>query len=150
MFSMVFLLAFRRLASVPRSLMLLLCVSMSLSPLPARSRPAPVLDSGYVLALAAANHFLQAWQSGDVENGMALLTTHAKAAINPEMLDRFFSDHELSGYEIERGRPLKGGRYGFSVVLVTGSSKNIHIRRRFSSIVVVNTGNNDWAVDKLP
>jgi hypothetical protein len=36
------------------------------------------------------------------------------------------------------------------VVLVTVPSKNVHAHRRFSSVVVVNTGNNDWAVDKLP
>ncbi|MGB7332870.1 MAG: hypothetical protein WBD25_15910, partial [Terriglobales bacterium] len=27
-------------------------------------------DPGYVFALAAASHFLHAWQTGDMENGM--------------------------------------------------------------------------------
>jgi hypothetical protein len=121
-----------------------------LSPLAAKPRPAPALDPGYVPALAAADHLLQAWQSGDVENGMALLTSHAKEKATAEILERFFFNSGPSAYEVARGKLLKRGRYEFAVVLVTGASKNIHTRRRFSSIIVVNTGNNDWAVDKLP
>ena len=57
---------------------------------------------------------------------------------------------QAAAYEIARGKLLKPGRYEFPVVLVIGSAKSPHTRRRFSSIVVVNTGNNGWAVDKLP
>ena len=128
----------------------LLCVTLPLSPLSAKARPAPALDSGYVLALAAADHFLQAWQAGDLENGVALLTGHAKDAANRDVVERFFSNRDPSSYEIDRGKLVKRGRYEFPVVLVTVPSKNVHVRRRFSSVVVVDTGNNDWAVDKLP
>ena len=123
-----------------------------LSPAAAAANPitAPALDPGYVSALAVANHFLQAWQSGDVESGTVLLTGHAKEALNREALDRFFSNPDPSGYEIDRGTLVKRGRYEFAVVLVTSASKSPRIRRRFSSIVIVNTGKNDWAVDKLP
>ena len=50
--------------------------------------------------------------------------------------------------EITRGRGHPG-RYSFPVVLVTprGSS---HVARRFSEIILVETGKNDWVVDKLP
>ncbi|HWY22134.1 MAG TPA: hypothetical protein VNX26_12995 [Candidatus Acidoferrum sp.] len=125
---------------------------MSLLPtsLAAKIRPAPVLDSGYVSALAAADRLMQAWQSGDVENGMVLLTMHAKQAATTDAVEKFFAYVEPSAYEIARGKPLKGGRYEFAVVLVTGGAKNSRARRRFSSIVVVNTGINEWAVDKLP
>jgi len=129
---------------------LLLCITLSLSSLSAKTRPAPALDSGYVQALAAADHFLQAWQAGDLENGMALLSGHAKDAANRDVVERFFSNPEPSGYEIDRGKLMKHGRYDFPVVLVTVPSKNVHAHRRFSSVVVVNTSNNDWAVDKLP
>jgi hypothetical protein len=108
------------------------------------------LDPSYVFALAVANHFLQAWQSGDVENGTVLLTGHAKQALSRDDLDRFFSNPDPSAYEIDRGTLKKHGRYEFPVVLVTSASKNPHVRRRFSTIVIVNTGKNDWAVDKLP
>jgi hypothetical protein len=129
---------------------LILCVSLFslLSPLGAKTLPAPSLEPGYVPALAAADHFLQAWQSGDVENGMALLSSHAKEKANTDVVEKFFSNPSPSAYEIGRGKLLKRGRYAFPVVLVR-VSKN-HARRQFSSIVIVDTGKNDWAVDKLP
>jgi hypothetical protein len=80
---------------------------------------------------------------------MILLTTHAKQSASTEGVERFFSDAGPSAYEISRGKQLKPGRYEFPVVLVLGGAKN-QPRRRFSSIVVVNTGHNGWAVDKLP
>jgi hypothetical protein len=113
------------------------------------ARPATV-EAGYVPALAAADHFLQAWQSGDVENGMALLSSHARQAATSEEVEKFFQNNGSSAYEIGRGKLLKRGRYEFPVVLVSGGSKNGRVRRRFSSIVIVDTGGNDWAVDKLP
>jgi hypothetical protein len=132
-----------------RLLLLFACLSI-LPPLFAKTKPAPALDAAYVPALAAADRFLQAWQSGDVENGMVLLTDQAKEAMNTDVFEKFFSNHELAGYQIDRGRLVKRGRYEFPVVLITGTSKSLQVRRRFSSIVVVNTGNNEWAVDKLP
>ncbi len=130
------------------ALFVILCVFLLLLPLGAKTRPAPALDSGYVRALAAADHLLQAWQSGDVENGMALLTTHAKETATTDAVEKFFSSSGPSAYEIGRGKLLKRGRYEFPVVLV--SANGVHARRRFSSIVIVDTGHNDWAVDKLP
>jgi hypothetical protein len=123
--------------------------SLLLSPLAAKTRPSPALDPSYVTALAAADRVLQAWQSGDIENGTVLLTSDAKEKATADVVEKFFSNPGPSAYEIDRGKLLKGGRYEFPVVLVT-ISKNNHTRRRFSSIIVVNTGNNDWAVDKLP
>lgn len=128
---------------------LILCVLLLLSHVAAKSRSS-ALDAGYVPALAAADHFLQAWQSGDVESGTALLSSHAKGAVTSEGVETFFSAPVHGGYEIERGKLLKRGRYEFPVVLVMETAKGARTRRHFSSIVVVNTGNNDWAVDKLP
>jgi hypothetical protein len=131
----------------------LLLITLTLLFLPqvssAKTKPAPALDPGYVPALAAANHLLQAWQSADAESGMILLTTHAKQAASTDGVERFFSDAGPSAYEINRGKLIKPGRYEFPVVLVLGGSK-AQPRRRFSTIVVVNTGHNDWAIDKLP
>jgi hypothetical protein len=130
----------RRPACPARILSPILCVSLLLSPLAAKTPPA-ILGPGYIAALAAADRLLQAWQSGDVENGMALLTSHAKEAATTDVVEKFFSNAGPAAYEIGRGK--------FPVVLVTSDSKK-HARRKFSSIVVINTGNNDWAVDKLP
>jgi len=127
---------------------LILHIALLLSPLSARTAPAPALDSGYVSALAAADRFLQAWQGGDVESGMVLLSGHAKEKVTTDVVEKFFSNSGPSGYEIGRGKQLKRGRYEFPVVLVS-VLKN-RARRKFSSIVIVDTGKNDWAVDKLP
>jgi len=131
-------------------LSLTLCFLSLLQPLAAKTKPTAGSDPGYVPALAAADRLLQAWQSGDAEGGMILLTTHAKQSATTEVVERFFADPGPSAYEIVHGKLLKPGRYEFPVVLVLGGAKNSHPRRRFSSIVVVNTGNDDWAVDKLP
>jgi hypothetical protein len=135
-----------------RFALLILCMPLVLfllvSPLAAKTQPATGLNSGYISALGAVDRFLQTWQSGDAENGLPLLTSHAKEKATPDVIDKFFSSPGPSAYEIGRGKLLKRGRYEFPVVLV-GSSKN-HMRRRFSSIVIVDTGRNDWAVDTLP
>lgn len=145
---MFFYFGWRRL----RAAIVLLSGLLTLSSLPlaARSNPAPGFDAGYVYALAAADHLLQAWQAGDAEQGMVLLTGHAKHDSSTEAVEKFFSNSENAAYEIQLGKLVKRGRFEFPVVLVTSISTKAHVRRRFSSIVVVNTGGNDWAVDKLP
>jgi len=117
----------------------------------------PVLQHGRAFvcglrgpALLAADHFLQAWQSGDKENGMALLSSRAKKSASAEEMERFFSNSAPSAYEIGRGKLVNHGRYEFPVVLVSSVPKNNHSRRRFSTIIVLHSGGNDWAVDKLP
>jgi hypothetical protein len=139
----------RRFSRVGFSCILVLCIACVSSPVVAKIKSVPALDDSYVPALAAADHFLQAWQSGDAENGMALLTNHAKEKAAADGLDTFFSS-KVSAYEVGRGKQLKRGRYEFPIVLVSNRPKNSHPYRRFSSIVIVDTGHNDWAVDKLP
>jgi len=113
------------------------------TPLP--STPAP--DPSYVPALALANRFLFAWQAGDLETGTLLLSDPARHSQNPEKLEQFFAASSNRSYEIGRGKGHRG-RYSFPVVLV--SSQSGKVRRKFSEIIVVNTGKNDWAIDKLP
>jgi hypothetical protein len=78
---------------------LTLCVSLFLllSPLGAKTLPAPGLEPSYVSALAAADHFLQAWQSGDVENGMVLMSGHAKEKATTEIGREIFFQPEPLG-----------------------------------------------------
>jgi hypothetical protein len=82
------------------SSILVLCIAFLSSPLVAKIKPAPALDDSYVPALAAADHFLQAWQTGDVENGMALLTNHAKEKAAADGLDTF---------SLRKFQPMKWG-----------------------------------------
>jgi len=106
------------------------------------------LDADYVDALGSADRFLQAWQSGDEEEGIAFLTENAKKHRNAGDLERFFSLPRRAAFEIDRGKKLSRGRYRFPIVLVMRSADSLH--RTFSSIVVVNTGKGEWAIDKLP
>lgn len=128
---------------------LLVCLLLVESAYPAgatrKGAPSP---ADYLSALSAANHFLQAWQSSDAENGVSLLTSRAKKAASTEIIEQFFSNDGPSAYEIERGKRLARGRYEFPVVLMTFRKNRVH--RQFSNIIVLNTGGNDWAVDKLP
>lgn len=116
---------------------------------PHRHSPKPVTlnDSGYVFALGTANRFLQAWQTGDLETGMVLLSDSVRRLHNAEKLEQFFSNGSDRAYEIGRGK-RHPGRYRYPVVLVTKSGSDLH--RTYSEIILVNTGKNDWAVDKLP
>jgi hypothetical protein len=133
-----------------RLLSLLLSIFLLLSLSSAKTPPASTPDPGYLPALAAADHFLQAWQNGDAENGMALLSSHARENVTTDVLERFFSNSGSFAYEIERGKLVKRGRYEFPIVFISAESKNARTHRRLSSLVMVNTGHNDWAVDKLP
>ncbi len=121
-------------------------------PLSARSHSHPAKpdapsDPGYVFALGAANRFLHAWQSADLENGTVLLSDDIRHAQNAEKLEQFFSSGKDRGFEIARGHG-HAGRYTFPVVLVT--TRGQHVTRRFSQIILIETGKNDWVVDKLP
>jgi hypothetical protein len=119
-------------------------------PAGAASGKAATENPGYVSALSAANRMLQAWQTADAESGMALLTTRAKGKSTPYDLKRYFSDCGSCAYEIVHGKTLRAGRYEFPVVLLSVAGESNRVRRRFSSVVVVRTGGNDWAIDRLP
>jgi len=112
-----------------------------------RSNAPTPADPSYVLALATANRFLHAWQMGDLETGMVLLSDHVRHSQDPEKVEQFFSGDADRAFEITRGQGNLG-RYRFAIVLVTAAGPRV--RRRLAEIIVVNTGKNDWVVDKLP
>lgn len=114
---------------------------------PHSAKPTPLSDSGYVFALATANRFLHAWQTGDLETGMVLLSDTVRRSHDAGTLEELFSSAVDRAYEIGRGKGHPG-RYRFPVVLVTRTGSGL--RRTFSEIIVAHTGKNDWAVDKLP
>lgn len=106
-------------------------------------------DAAQVAALATANHFLRAWQTGDLETGLLLLTDAARQDSSEDNLRSYFSTSLLRAFEVHRGKLLRAGRYSFPVVLLETSAPR-RARRRYSDIIVINTGDNDWAIDKLP
>ncbi len=114
---------------------------------PKRQVAPPGIDTGYVAALATANRFLYAWQTGDLETGMVLLSDRARRAQTADKIEQFFSGTSGRAFEVTHGEGDRG-RYAFPVELITSEAGRVH--RRFSKILVVSTGKNDWAIDKLP
>jgi hypothetical protein len=97
--------------------------------------------------LTVANRFLNAWQTGDVETGMVLLSDHVRQSRNPAEVEQLFAAGANRAYEIGHGAG-NSTRYSFPVALTTESGGKVH--RKYSEIVVVRAGKNDWTVDKLP
>jgi hypothetical protein len=106
-------------------------------------------DAGYVFALAAANHFLHAWQTGDFESGLVLLSDGLRHSQNADQMEDFFSNAgvKIRSYEITSGHGHPG-HYSFPIVLVT--PRGDHPARKPSEITLIEAGKNDWVVDKLP
>lgn len=106
-------------------------------------------EAGYVFALAAANHFLHAWQTGDLESGTVLLSDGLRQSQNADQMEDFFSNARTKTRSFEitsaHGHP---GHYTFPIVLLT--PRGSHINRKFSEITLIEAGKNDWVVDKLP
>jgi hypothetical protein len=106
------------------------------------------VEAGYVSALAAADHFLHDWQTGDLENGVVLLSDGIRRSQNPEKVEHLFSAGGASrGYQIGAGRGHHG-RYSFPIVFFTLQENRV--AQKSSEIILVETGKNEWVVDKLP
>jgi hypothetical protein len=114
----------------------------------AKRQPAPP-DAASIAALATANHFLRAWQTGDIETGLILLTDDARRGSSEDALRIYFANPLIRAFEVHRGRPLRPGKFSFPVVLLESSDPK-RTRRRYSDVIVIDTGKSDWAVDKLP
>lgn len=126
-------------------------VFLNFPPVQARTRAAVSVasDPDYISALAAANRFLRAWQDQDHETGLLMLTDGAKQNISEERFQTFFSPGQAAAYEIARGKKLEAGRYAFPITLFRSGSQPSRQPRHFR-IILIRTGKEDWAVDKLP
>jgi hypothetical protein len=138
---------------IPLACLFILPIFLSVSAFPRSHSRSPKqetpTDPSYVFALAAANHFLHAWQTGDLESGMLLLSNGLRHSQNADQVEDFFSNAKtkIRSFEITRGHG-NPGRYTFPIVLVT--ARGSHISRKFSEITTIEAGTNDWVVDKLP
>ena len=117
------------------------------TPTRASKKNSSVADPAYSSALAAANRFLHAWQNQDHETGIIMLTDSARQRTSPEMLHTFFSPSPEAAYEIAHGKRMKTGEYIFPAVLFGAGSAS---RPHSCTIIVIRSGKDDWAVDKLP
>lgn len=78
-----------------------------------------------------------------------MLTEAAKQHVSEDRLEQFFSPGADGAYEISRGRKMDGGRYVFPVTLF-GAGAGHRAQPRVSRVIVVESSQNDWAVDRLP
>jgi len=134
-----------------RSALVLFCCFLAAGPPFSSARQiksrASAIDSSYSSALAAANRFLHAWQTQDHEAGILMLTDAVRQQASSDKLQEFFSPDERAAYEIQRGRRLNAGEYVFPVVLF-GTAQNS--RPRACRLVIMRTGKDEWAVNRLP
>ena len=133
-------------------LFVLIILCLLLAQASARNR-SPVLggyDPDYSSALAAANHFLHAWQSEDHETSLIMLTDAAKQQISEEALREFFSGGPKAALEIGHGSKLKSGRYVFPIKIFALEPDPRKAHPHCTRIIVTRTGKDDWAIDKLP
>jgi hypothetical protein len=132
--------------TTPTVILLLLLMAIPAWARTKRSAPTPT-DPGYLLALSTANRFLLAWQSGDLANGIVLVSDGVRHTQNADKFEEFFSVDSDRAFEIGAGRGSHR-RYSFPVVLVTAEGSQLSRHSYF--MVLALTGKNDWVVDKLP
>ena len=136
-----------------RRLLCVLLISSCLVPQAiskSRSHAPSVIDQNYVSALATAHRFLHAWQAHDQETALLLLTDAVKQHISEDQLGDLFEGSAPATYEITRGKKITDGRYAFPVTLFQNSAGRRGPHPRYSQLIVLNTGKDDWAIDKLP
>jgi hypothetical protein len=119
--------------------------------LAARTRPQPV-DRDYLLALAVAGRFLNAWQSQDQETAILLLSDRLHEAAQEDRLQSLFSaaTGDRLAYELCRGRKLAPGRYQFPVTLFRVTSTSPKWQHPNPATLIVVHTEQDWLIDKLP
>lgn len=118
-----------------------------------KSKPqrSAALDQDYVAALATAHRFLRAWETHDQETAVLLLSDAARKRVSEEQFMTFFEETAPAAYEITRGRKIRGGLYAFPIALFPPGGPPRHgIHPRYSELMILNTGKNGWAIDKLP
>lgn len=142
-----------RLAPLHRAVAyLLVLLALLAAPASARSKsPVPTVDPDYIYALATANHFLQAWQTQDEETAILLLSDQLKQRSPETLLDGLITNSSRpQSFEIGRGKKLAPGRYQFPIALFPSPDKTKWTRPQSAALVVVKSGKNEWAIDKLP
>jgi hypothetical protein len=115
-----------------------------------KSRTSPVVDQNYIAALATANRFLYAWQNHDQETALLLLTDAAKNRISEDQLSALLEGSAPVTYEITRGKKLNPGRYAFPIALFQPTGQHRWMHPHYSQLIILNTGKDGWAIDKLP
>ena len=137
---------------------LLAMVIFAANPAPAqkaKSHARNVINQDYVLALSAADQFLNAWATRNQDDGMALLSPRLKNKF-PEDYFRYYlsglSNPHHQAFEVGQGKRLTSGKFSFPVMMYlhyTGQ-KETNEHPKSLTIVMVQAGPENWLVDALP
>ena len=80
-------------------------------------KAAAVADAGYVFALGIANRFLNAWEAGDLETGMVLLSDRVRHALLRIARELPAGDHRLRFELVGKNAASKGWGFDLSNVV---------------------------------
>jgi hypothetical protein len=139
-----------RLSYVAKALLTVLML-VPLSPAKVKPHTSPVVDQNYIAALATAHRFLYAWQNHDQETALLLLSDAAKNRVSEDQLSTLLEDCAPTTYEITRGKKVNSGRYAFPIALFQPSAgQHRWTHPHYSQLIILNTGKDRWAIDKLP
>lgn len=122
------------------------------SPTPAFSNPA--VSDDYILALSAANDFLQAWRMRDQPTGLQLLSARLRQSLPEDDLRDAIagvSNPHHQSYEITAGAALSKDRYRFTVILYHHYTGHDYPEAQTATTLeVLRIAPETWCIDRLP
>jgi len=84
-------------------------------------------------------------------SSILLLSDRLKQHIVETTLDSHLnSKAKPQSFEIGRGKKLRSDRYQFPIALFPAPSNVRTMRPQMATLLVIKTGKNEWAIDKLP
>jgi hypothetical protein len=120
-----------------------------------KERSSVYVDSDYILALTAANRFLEAWRTRHQDNGIAAISGDAIREKGEQywrnMISGISNPHHQA-YEVGEGSRIDDRRFAFRVwlhELYTGEEHPGAPRDRGRVLVVREVGHGQWRVDEI-
>jgi len=114
-----------------------------------------MVDQEYLMALRAANLFLEAWVHRDGEQGALTVTAEVKRLYSEEQLAAYFagtSNPHHQAYEVTGSEQINDNAYRFKVWMYehyTGAEV-LFEHPEPSYLTVVRTEDERWLIDELP
>lgn len=113
------------------------------------------VDQDYLMALRAANQFLEAWIHRNAEQGVQMVTGAVKERYSEEQLSTYFvgtSNPHHQAYEITSGEQIDEDSYRFKVWMYehyTGVEV-LFDHPEPSYLTVIRTDDEQWLINELP
>lgn len=113
------------------------------------------VDQDYLMALRAANQFLESWVHRDGEQGAQMVTTEVKKLYSEEQLSAYFvgtSNPHHQAYEVTGSEQIDENSYRFKVWMYEHYSgvEILFDHPEPSYLTVLRTGDEQWLINELP